>query len=198
MSDRVPVPASKPDGERRSFFVRFAAIVCGGIVAIFPFAAGWGVITDPWRRGKRAAGSEKPGDAKFVSICPLAALPADGVPHAFPVVSDVVDGWTHAPNQRIGMIFMTRTESGGKSDIVAFNAECPHLGCFVDFNASDQHFECPCHKSAFAKDGEKLYGPSRRGLDSLQVKLEPNGDQQEILVAFQKFQKGIEERKPTE
>ena len=30
------------------------------------------------------------------------------------------------------------------------------------------------------------------------VKLEKSGDQTEVLVAFQKFQKGIEERKPAE
>ncbi len=192
-----PVKTASENEERRSFLVRFAAVVCGGIVALFPFAAGWGVIIDPWRRGRRAAGGDENG-AKFVPICPLAALPADGVPRAFPVISDVVDAWTRAAHQRVGMIFVSRTDAGGKSDVVAFNAECPHLGCFVDYNRADQHFECPCHKSAFAKDGEKLFGPSRRGLDSLAVKLETTGDATEILVAFKNFQTGIAERKPVE
>ncbi len=196
MSERIAIHISDAPPPRRSFFAKFAAIVCGGIVALFPFAAGLGVITDPWRRkSKSAAGNE--GD-KLVPICPLAALPADGVPRAFPVIADITDGWTRAAKQRIGMIFMSRTDADGKSKIVAFNAECPHLGCFVDYNPADQHFECPCHKSAFSKDGEKLYGPSRRGLDSLPVKLQDEGDQQEILVAFQKFQKGIAERTPAE
>jgi hypothetical protein len=35
-------------------------------------------------------------------------------------------------------------------------------------------------------------------LDSLPVKLQDEGGQQEILVAFQKFQKGIAERTPAE
>jgi menaquinol-cytochrome c reductase iron-sulfur subunit len=197
MKERGAAAAHEATGERRSFFVRFAAVVCGIIVALFPFAAGWGVIVDPWRRARRSKTKDS-DSAKLVPICPLAALPADGVPRAFPVVSDVVDAWTRAANQRIGMIFMSRTDSDGKPNVVAFNAECPHLGCFVDYNATDQHFECPCHKSAFAKDGEKLYGPSRRGLDSLSVKLEDSGGQPEILVAFEKFQKGIAERKPAE
>jgi menaquinol-cytochrome c reductase iron-sulfur subunit len=177
--------------------VRFAAVVCGGLVALFPFAAGWGVVVDPWRRSRRSKASDA-DSAKLVPICPVAALPADGVPRAFPVVSDVVDAWTHIANQRVGMIYMSRTEAAGKSSVVAFNAECPHLGCFVDYNPADQHFECPCHKSAFAKDGQKLYGPSRRGLDELPVKIDDIGVQPEILVAFQKFQKGIAERKPAE
>jgi len=189
--------------ERRPFLVRVAALVTGGLVALFPFAAGFGVITDPWRRGRRSDTSDfnsggDAGGAKFVRICPLAALPADGVPHAFPVVSDIVDGWTRLANQRCGMIYLTRNDAGGKSDVVAFNAECPHLGCFVDFNPSDQHFECPCHKSAFGIDGAKLYGPSRRGLDSLPVEISSNGGEPAVMVAFRRFQKGIEERKPAE
>jgi Rieske Fe-S protein len=66
----------------------------------------------------------------------------------------------------------------------------------VDFNPADGHFECPCHKSAFAKDGAQLYGPSRRGLDSLPVRLETKGDQTEVQVAFQNFEAAIPERKP--
>ncbi len=197
MNERGAAATVDATPERRSFFVRFAAVVCGGLVALFPFAAGLGVLVDPWQRSRRTKSADADG-AKLVPICPLAALPADGAPRAFPVVSDVSDAWTHIANQRVGMIYMSRTDVDGKPTVLALNAECPHLGCFVDFNAADQHFECPCHKSAFAKDGEKLYGPSRRGLDSLPVKLEDNGGQQEILVAFQKFQKGIAERKPVE
>jgi Rieske Fe-S protein len=202
MKQRDSEAASNPGAARRSFLVRFAAVVCGGIVALFPFAAGWGVVTDPWRRNQRRpvgddpTSADTPAAANLVRICSLAALPADGVPRAFPVASDIVDGWTHAINQKIGMIFLERTDTGGAPHVLAFNAECPHLGCFVDFNPSDQHFECPCHKSAFSLDGAKLYGPSRRGLDALPVKIQGTGDQAEVLVAFEKFQKGIAERKP--
>ena len=193
MKQGEPVHASDNGAERRSFLVRFTAVICGALVAVFPFAAGIGVIIDPWRRKRSEGGS---ADATFVRVTPLAALAADGVPRAFPVASDIVDGWTRATNQRIGMIFLERKDVDGKPNVVALSAECPHLGCFVDFNSADQHFECPCHKSAFAVGGAKLYGPSRRGLDTLPVKIEGTGDKAEVLVAFQKFQKGIEERKP--
>jgi len=202
MKESDPPKVAGGKEARRSFLVRLAAIVCGGIAALFPFAVGLGVVIDPLRRGRLSAdGNSGPADgdangAMFVPICAVTALPADGVPRAFPVVSDVVDGWTRAANQRVGMIYLACAESGGNSNVVAFSAECPHLGCFVDYNPADGHFECPCHKSAFAKDGHKLYGPSRRGLDSLPVKVEQNGEHAEILVAFQKFQKGIEERMP--
>src|SRR4051794_10362379 len=105
MSKRIALHNSDATPPRRSFFAKFAAVVCGGIVALFPFAAGLGVITDPWRRKNKTSAGDEGG--KLVPICPLAALPADGVPRAFPVVSEVADGWTKAVNQRIGMIFMS-------------------------------------------------------------------------------------------
>ncbi len=204
MNESGSSKASGDDAARRSFLVQFAAVVCGGLVALFPFAAGLGVVIDPWRRGRRAAstgGTSGPVDAngvKFVRICSLDALQDDGVPRAFPVISDVVDGWTQAANQRIGMIFLKRAKATGQPNVIAFNAACPHLGCFVDFNPADGNFECPCHKSAFNKDGKQLYGPSRRGMDPLEVRIEDTGEQAEILVAFENFLKGIPERKPVE
>jgi Rieske Fe-S protein len=191
------VPHTQIDAERRSFLIRMAATACGAIVAFFPFAVGLGVLIDPWRRGRRAADNADPTAAEFVRICSLDAVPADGAPQAFPVVTNLVDAWTHAPNQRVGMIFLHRAGDEKSPQVVAFSAECPHLGCFVDFNASDGRYECPCHESAFGKDGRKLFGPVLRGLDKLDVKLEKNGDQTNVLVAFQKFQKGIATQEAT-
>jgi nitrite reductase/ring-hydroxylating ferredoxin subunit len=192
------VSNSDVDAERRSFLIRIAAAACGAIVAFFPFAVGLGVLIDPWRRGRRdAKNSDDTSAAEFIRICSLDALPADGTPQAFPVVTKLIDAWTHAPNQRVGMVFLHRTGDEKSPQVVAFSAECPHLGCFVDFNTTDGHYECPCHESAFDKDGRKLFGPSLRGLDRLEVKLEKNGDQTNVLVAFQKFQKGIAKQEAT-
>lgn len=190
-------PSSSGD-ERRSFFVKFCAVVCGAIVAVFPVGVGLGVVLDPYLRKKRraAANSGEEESVRFLRICSLNALPADGVPRPFAVVSDVVDGWTHVTNQKIGMVFLEHTSANGKPNVVALNAKCPHLGCLVDFNQSSSEFECPCHKSAFAKDGGFLYGPSLRGLDPQAVEIRTTGGQQEVWVAFQNFMKGIAERTP--
>jgi menaquinol-cytochrome c reductase iron-sulfur subunit len=184
--------------ERRSFLVRAGAIVVGGIVTLFPFAAGWAVVTDPLRR--------KPGDddnargadelAGYSRVCPLESIPADGTPHVFVVAADVVDAWTRTPDQRIGEVYLARTDSGGKANVTAFTAKCPHLGCAVEFDAAAGQFECPCHVSGFAKDGKKLFGPSLRGLDKLDVKLVGAEGAQQILVRFQTFRGGIAERIP--
>jgi glycine/D-amino acid oxidase-like deaminating enzyme len=41
---------------------------------------------------------------------------------------------------------------------------CPHLGGIVNWNDSDEAWECPLHGSRFAPDGSLLEGPATRGL----------------------------------
>src|SRR6478609_1951046 len=153
---------------RRSFIVRLTAVVTGTIVALFPFVAGWGVITNPLRR---PSGSSDNDDdlSKFSRICPLDALPADGIPREFAIVA----------------VFLARS-SKNPNEVTAFTATCPHLGCAVEFDGAKKEYECPCHKSGFAIDGKKLFGPSRRGLDPLPVKLADNAGGKEILVKFER------------
>jgi menaquinol-cytochrome c reductase iron-sulfur subunit len=180
---------------RRSFMTRALAIVVGGMAMLFPFAVGAGVVLHPLRRSKKK-GDQQADLAGFVRICQLSALPADGLPHPFVVTTDVTDAWTHASNQRVGAVFLLRADAEGKPTITAFTAACPHLGCAVEFDSSRDRFECPCHESGFAKDGQKLFGPSLRGLDSLEVKLIGNDGAQDVLIAFRRFRAGVAERIP--
>jgi menaquinol-cytochrome c reductase iron-sulfur subunit len=182
---------------RRSFIVRLAATVIGGIVALFPFVVGLGVIINPLRRSRNTSGDDDADPANFARICPLDALPADGMPREFAVIADVSDAWTHAAAQRIGAVFLTRS-SKDPNEVTAFTATCPHLGCAVEFDAAKKEYECPCHKSGFAIDGKKLFGPSRRGLDPLPVKVDGKAGSKEILVKFERFKGGVAERKLVE
>ncbi|MGD9634072.1 MAG: ubiquinol-cytochrome c reductase iron-sulfur subunit [Pirellulales bacterium] len=195
MKHVVDSPLAEQDaGERRSFLAAATAIVLGGIVAIFPFAAGLGMLLDPLRRRAKGADAGGADAIKYVRVGPLDVLPADGLPHQFALSDDVVDAWTRSPAQRIGTAFLTRVDSPDGPKVTALSSVCPHLGCAVDFDGKSGDFQCPCHASAFAKDGAKLFGPSLRGLDSLAVKLVKNGDQQEIWVEAARFRTGIAER----
>jgi menaquinol-cytochrome c reductase iron-sulfur subunit len=182
--------------ERRTFFNSFAALVTGGLVGLFPFAAGLGVLLDPLRKKSNGGGTE--GDKKFIPVCPLEQLPADGVPRRFSLVADVVDAWSRLPAQPFGAVYLVRAEAaeGEAPKLTAFTTTCPHLGCAVEFQSAAGQFECPCHTSGFAVDGRQIFGPSRRGLDTLEVKTEPHAGQAYIWVAYQRFRTGIPQKEP--
>lgn len=182
-------PAALPDGDdRRGFVKRVLAAVVGGLCTVIPGAAALRVFLSPlWQRG---------GDAAFILVATLDAIPADGVPRMFKVVADRTDAWNRFPNQPIGTVFLRRTAEKPE-EVHAYNAVCPHLGCMVGYQESQTRFYCPCHQSAFTPEG-KLIPPSAaaRGLDSLEVKLEAGdaGGGQRVLVKFQNFRSGIPEK----
>jgi Rieske Fe-S protein len=64
----------------------------------------------------------------------------------------------------------------------------------VEFDDEAKRYECPCHESGFAKDGKKMFGPSLRGLDQLDMKLKGEADAREVWVRFERFRAGIAER----
>lgn len=157
------------------------ATLIGAFVALFPLAAGLFTFANPLRSRKEAgAEDDKPG--RLLRIATLAAVPDDGVPRQFPVIADRQDAWTKYPHEAIGAVYLRRQR--GSTDVEAFNATCPHLGCFVAFNSARNIYQCPCHKSAFGIDGQLEYGPSPRDLDELDTELRPAGNPQEVWVRF--------------
>ncbi|MFV0591998.1 MAG: ubiquinol-cytochrome c reductase iron-sulfur subunit [Draconibacterium sp.] len=58
--------------------------------------------------------------------------------------------------------FLYRLTDGG---FMAVSSKCTHLGCIIQFNANHDRFECPCHASAFKKNGGVIMSPATRALD---------------------------------
>ncbi|MEX1034189.1 MAG: FAD-dependent oxidoreductase [Cellvibrionaceae bacterium] len=42
---------------------------------------------------------------------------------------------------------------------------CPHMKCMVNWNAADNTWDCPCHGSRFAPDGQFIEGPAYSSLE---------------------------------
>ena len=76
------------------------------------------------------------------------------------------------------------------SKLMVFTATCPHLGCTV--NVADGGFVCPCHGSQWSAQGARTAGPTPRGLDTLESRI--NGDT--IEVKYEYFKQGVPEKTP--
>lgn len=108
----------------------------------------------------------------------------EGEPKKVAIVADLRDAWTLAKDVDLGAVWLIRR--GEK--VAALSVVCPHLGCSV--NAEAGGFGCPCHTSEFDAEGNKVSGPSPRGMDPLSTKLEDDY----VHVNFHKFRIGIAER----
>ena len=188
-------PAHQPphalEPPRRNFFKKFLAIVVGGVVTAVPVAAGLLVFLNPIQRRKGAGGGAA---AEYVPITPLDAVPADGTPQRFQVIADRQDAWTKYRNVPLGAVYVKREPGSGK--VVAYNALCPHAGCFVDVARDGKSFHCPCHNSGFAADGSLKPGAvSPRPMDELEVD-QAALKQGTVRVRFQNFVAGTHDRIP--
>jgi menaquinol-cytochrome c reductase iron-sulfur subunit len=176
-----------PSGEpRRGFVAKALAVIFGAVATLVPIGAGLAVLLDPLRRTS--------GMGTMRRITTLDSLPDDGVPRQFPVLADRQDAWNRFPNSAIGAVFLRRLP--GTNTVEAFNATCPHAGCFVAFKPERNQYQCPCHTSAFETDGQRVMPcVSPRDLDSLACEVRTEGADREIYVDFVNYYSGIAEKK---
>jgi menaquinol-cytochrome c reductase iron-sulfur subunit len=168
--------------ERRRFLTRATALTLGGVATLVPAGAGLVMLLDPLRHKARAG--------SFLRVATLNSLPEDGAPRQFAIVADRQDAWNKFPQVRVGAVYLRKT---GPREVQAINVVCPHAGCFVNYQAEQTQYLCPCHNSSFALDGriKDPSSPSPRPLDTLEVKV---GEDGAVWVKFENYRAGIHEK----
>jgi menaquinol-cytochrome c reductase iron-sulfur subunit len=159
--------ADEPDRRR---FLKVATCALGGGAGLVIAAPVIRLVLDP--AGKQTVTSPK--DPLDLGSPERFAINAP--PQRVEIVAPLIkDAWSSTRNVVLGAAWIRRT--GPKPEqIDARSAICPHLGCAVGWDPAKNNYLCPCHDSRFGMEtGEKLTGPSERGLDSLPVQLGSDG-----------------------
>jgi Rieske Fe-S protein len=150
------------DEERRKF-LKVATCAIGGGVGLVVAAPMVTLLVDPATKITVTTPTE-PLDLGLVEQFRVGAEPT-----RVDVVAPIVkDAWKATRNVVLGAAWIRRTDP---NKIVALSAICPHLGCAVGWDTAAGNFLCPCHDSRFSAAGDKLTGPSERGLDELPIEV---------------------------
>lgn len=99
------------------------------------------------------------GSGDLVEIADLADIPS-GKPQEIVYYRTRTDGWRKVREKTTTWVVK---QKDGKT--VAFNPQCPHLGCIYHWEDRQDSFVCPCHQSTFSLDGDVVQGPAPRPLD---------------------------------
>jgi Rieske Fe-S protein len=173
---------------RRDFY-RYGSIVLGGLIKLVMAVPAVAFLASPLRKKNQGG-----GENAFETLTSLSRLTV-GVPRSFPIIKDQTDAWVRYPREPVGSVWLIRQPAGSQPEVIAFTAECPHLGCAVNLTADGKSFLCPCHTSAFDLQGKPQNQVPPRPMDRLDVELTSEPDPQ-VRVKFQRFQMLAEERIP--
>jgi menaquinol-cytochrome c reductase iron-sulfur subunit len=174
--------APEKPAARRAFLSLLTAGLgaVAGAVALVP---GLGFLAAPLRRVTTSGGDKPSRVAEERDV-------KTGRPLRVTATGERTDAWLRMDKVTLGSLWLVRTNEGGP--IKAFSTICPHLGCGVDWNEKTSKFDCPCHASSFDAEGRCLGGPSPRGLDELEARVEG----QDVLVRYKRFRIGTEKKEP--
>lgn len=57
-------------------------------------------------------------------------------------------------------------QASADAEPVRLSARCPHAGCIVQWNPTEQSWDCPCHGGRFDPQGKRIEGPPTEDLEA--------------------------------
>lgn len=177
--------SSDAEASRRKFLAR-ATMAMGGIIGAVMTVPLVRYLLYPVHR-KVVQSADEP-----VDVIAAGELKVGDHPKLVVVNSDAVrDAWSVSAAP-LGAVWLRKVkDAGGAEKVEALSSACPHLGCAVGYDKEDKKFKCPCHRSAFSLNGDKLTGPSKRGMDPIEAKVDAEG---RVKVTFKKYRPDISGR----
>src|SRR5688572_25079786 len=172
------------EGPDRRRFLKVATCALGGGVGIAVAAPTLRLFASPL--GETTVTTPR----SPLDLGSLDRIPVGPTPTRVEVVAPIVkDAWVAARNVVLGAAWIQRP---APDKLQALSAVCPHLGCAVGWDTRANNFLCPCHDSRFAPGGDRLSGPSERGLDPLPIQVK-NG---RLELTWIRFRVGTPNREP--
>jgi glycine/D-amino acid oxidase-like deaminating enzyme/nitrite reductase/ring-hydroxylating ferredoxin subunit len=169
-ADSVPYVGRMPRRERTSVACGFKKWgLSGGTAAAMVLAESLQGRTSPWaevfdatrinpRASARSLVEENVDVGRRFVAGRLAKLRAPAADQLSPGEGAVVD----VDGSKVAAF---RDEEG---TVHAVSATCTHLGCIVNWNPAERSWDCPCHGSRFAADGQVLNGPAVENLQRVE------------------------------
>jgi quinol---cytochrome c reductase iron-sulfur subunit, bacillus type len=158
-----------PAPERRSFLGMISGLIVAGISAVLGVTIGRYSISPAFSTSNEQEWTDLGSLDEF----------AEGKLVRKNVIVSQAAGWGKFQSQR--SVWVVRK---GES-VNVFSGVCPHLGCSVNTRADK--FICACHGSEWDVEGATLAGPTPRGLDMLEFRVEDG----KLKVKYQDFKQGL-------
>jgi Rieske Fe-S protein len=108
-----------------------------------------------------AALGASPAVAEALTVRAGAALRVRGTDVTYPIPA--ADGATIDKQEQVILVRFQEV-------VYAFNLSCPHQNTALKWEAEDQRFQCPKHKSRYQPDGTFISGRATRGMDRLAIR----------------------------
>ena len=177
----------------RRDFHRLGSLALGGLIKLAVAVPAAAFLLSPLRnRGQgKSAGTEADS---FENVASLSDLKV-GEPRSFAIIRDQTDAWVKYPQEPVGSVWLVRQPEGVEPRVIAYSAECPHLGCAINLAPEGEGFHCPCHNSSFDGEGRPMNPIPPRPMDQLEVELSEDADPM-VRVRFERFRALAEEKIP--